>query len=107
MGAVAGTPVASRRGSGSGSGMGTPEAGTIKVTPLAEYPGKGRGTGGVRCHRFLKGEDTLVLGWVGAAPARASAANGVPVALPEAVGRRDGSGSPASTVIAGIGPALP
>ena len=83
------------------------QPGSLKVTPYAEYPAKGRGTGGVRCHRFLKGEDTLVLGWVGAAPARASAANGVPVALPEAVGRRDGSGSPASTVIAGIGPALP
>ena len=34
------------------------EAGTVKVTPLAEYPGKGRGTGGVRCHRFRSGEDT-------------------------------------------------
>ena len=32
--------------------------GSAKVTPFAEYPAKGRGTGGVRCHRFLKGEDT-------------------------------------------------
>ena len=29
----------------------------MKVTPYEEYPAKGRGTGGVRCHRFLKGED--------------------------------------------------
>ena len=28
--------------------------------PFSEYPGKGRATGGVRSHRFLKGEDT---GW--------------------------------------------
>lgn len=27
------------------------DAGSIKVTPFAEYPGKGRATGGVRCHR--------------------------------------------------------
>ena len=35
------------------------ESGTVKVTPLAEYPGKGRGTGGVRCHKFLKNEDQI------------------------------------------------
>ena len=43
--------------------------GTVKVTPYAEYPPKGRATGGVRCQRFLRGEDTLVLAWAGAAPA--------------------------------------
>ena len=68
------------------------DAGAVKVTPLAEYPGKGRATGGVRCHRFLKGEDTLLLAWVGPAPARAAAASGAPVELPAAEGRRDGSG---------------
>ena len=62
------------------------------MTPFAEYPGKGRGTGGVRCHRFLKGEDTLVLAWAGTGPARAAAASGAPVDLPEPTGRRDGSG---------------
>ena len=72
------------------------------MTPYAEYPAKGRATGGVRCHRFLKGEDTLVLAWAGGTPARAAAANGVAVELPPANGRRDGSGTPASTVIARI-----
>ena len=52
------------------------EPGAVKVTPFAEYPAKGRATGGVRCHRFLKGEDTLVLAWAGPAPARAAAASG-------------------------------
>ena len=28
-------------------------------------PPKGRATGGVRCHRFLKGEDALVFAWAG------------------------------------------
>ncbi len=67
-------------------------AGTVKVTPLHEYPAKGRATGGVRCHRFLKGEDTLVMAWAGPAPAVGASESGAPVALPDPVGRRDGSG---------------
>ncbi|MFN8096686.1 MAG: DNA topoisomerase IV subunit A [Dermatophilaceae bacterium] len=78
------------------------QPGAIKVTPYAEYPAKGRGTGGVRAHRFLKGEDTLVLAWAGGLPARASGANGVPLDLPPATGRRDGSGTPGRAVIGAI-----
>jgi DNA gyrase subunit A len=93
--------------SGSSGALPGTEPGSLKVTPYAEYPAKGRATGGVRCHRFLKGEDTLVLAWAGALPARAAAANGVALDLPEATGRRDGSGVPASTAIARIaGPPL-
>jgi DNA gyrase subunit A len=80
------------------------EAGTVKVTPFAEYPGKGRGTGGVRCHRFLRGEDVLLLGWAGATPARASGGNGTPVDLPPATGRRDGSGVPLPAPLAAVAP---
>jgi DNA gyrase subunit A len=76
------------------------DAGTVKVTPFAEYPGKGRATGGVRCHRFLKGEDALLLGWAGPAPAYAAAASGSPIDLPAAEGRRDGSGITAGQPIA-------
>lgn len=89
--------------SGSSHALPGTQPGAWKVTPYAEYPAKGRGTGGVRAHRFLKGEDTLVFAWAGGAPARASSGNGVAIELPEADGRRDGSGSPASMVIAGIG----
>jgi DNA gyrase subunit A len=88
--------------SGSSSSLPGTEAGSLKVTPFAEYPGKGRATGGVRCHRFLKGEDTLLVGWVGPAPARAAATSGAPVDLPEADGRRDGSGAPAPQPIAAV-----
>ena len=80
--------------SGSSTALPGTEPGALKVTPFSEYPAKGRATGGVRCHRFLKGEDTLVLAWAGAAPARAAAASGAPVDLPEATGKRDGSGVP-------------
>ncbi|MBK9475779.1 MAG: DNA topoisomerase IV subunit A [Tetrasphaera sp.] len=89
--------------SGSSGALPGTQPGAIKVTPYAEYPAKGRGTGGVRAHRFLKGEDCLVLAWVGALPARASGAGGVALDLPEATGRRDGSGTAYPAVIAGIG----
>ncbi|GAA4369663.1 DNA gyrase/topoisomerase IV subunit A [Paeniglutamicibacter cryotolerans] len=69
-------------------------AGTVKVTAFDEYPAKGRATGGVRAHRFLKGEDELTLAWVGRGPARASSTAGVLRALPTEHGRRDGSGVP-------------
>ncbi|MEV0259787.1 DNA topoisomerase IV subunit A [Streptomyces sp. NPDC050617] len=67
---------------------------SAKLTPFDQYPRKGRATGGVRCQRFLKGEDCLVTAWAGATPARAAAANGAPVELPEIDPRRDGSGVP-------------
>ncbi len=87
---------------GSASALPGTEAGTLKVTPFDEYPGKGRGTGGVRCHRFLRGEDTLLAAYVGPGPAVAGASNGAPVDLPTEPGRRDGSGTPAAQPIAMI-----
>ncbi|MGN0065485.1 MAG: DNA topoisomerase (ATP-hydrolyzing) subunit A [Nocardioides sp.] len=89
--------------SGSSTALPGTEVGAVKVTPLSEYPSKGRATGGVRSHRFLKNEDTLLTAWVGPGPARAAAASGSPVDLPEAVGRRDGSGLPAAQPIAAVG----
>ncbi|MGF9755515.1 DNA topoisomerase IV subunit A [Microvirga sp. 0TCS3.31] len=88
--------------SGSSTALPGTEAGAVKVTPFTEYPGKGRATGGVRSHRFLKGEDTLVTAWAGPGPARAAASSGAPIDLPEANGRRDGSGVPAPQPIAAV-----
>lgn len=91
--------------SGASTALPGTEPGSLKVTPFSEYPSKGRATGGVRCHRFLKGEDTLVLAWAGTAPARAAASSGSPVDLPAADGRRDGSGLPGTqSVVAVAGP---
>ncbi|MFE9393770.1 DNA topoisomerase (ATP-hydrolyzing) subunit A [Streptomyces flavidovirens] len=75
---------------------------SAKLTPFDQYPRKGRATGGVRCQRFLKGEDILILAWAGAAPARAAAKNGAPVELPEQDPRRDGSGTPLTTSVAAL-----
>jgi len=93
--------------SGASSALPGTESGSVKVTPFSEYPAKGRATGGVRCHRFLKGEDTLVFAWAGPAPAMAAAASGAPVDLPEADGRRDGSGTPGSQPITAAAGPLP
>jgi DNA gyrase subunit A len=88
---------------GSSSALPGTEAGSIKITPLADYPGKGRGTSGVRCHRFLRGEDILLSAYVGPRPLRAAAASGAPVDVPEELSRRDGSGVPAAQPIAAFG----
>ncbi|GAA1987138.1 DNA topoisomerase IV subunit A [Isoptericola halotolerans] len=78
-------------------------AASAKVTLYELYPGKGRATGGVRAHRFLKGEDSLVLAWVGEGPARAVGSGGQPAELPEESPRRDGSGTPLAGPVAAIG----
>ncbi|MEV6567691.1 DNA gyrase/topoisomerase IV subunit A [Streptomyces kronopolitis] len=75
---------------------------TAKLTPFDQYPRKGRATGGVRCQRFLKGEDCLTLAWVGTAPVRAADAKGAPVELPEVDPRRDGSGVPLTKPVAAL-----
>jgi DNA gyrase subunit A len=88
-----------------GTAAALPGAGamTVKVSPFAEFPPKGRATGGVRCHRFLKGEDALVLAWAGPEPARGATEAGTPVDLPPPTGRRDGSGERVRHPLAGIG----
>ena len=76
---------------------------SVKVTPLHEFPAKGRATGGVRCHRLLKGEDALVMAWAGPAPAVGATDSGSPVILPDPVGKRDGSGIALRRQLAVIG----
>ncbi|HKE50546.1 MAG TPA: DNA topoisomerase IV subunit A [Actinomycetes bacterium] len=88
---------------GSSSALPGTGGGTVKVAPYTEFPAKGRGTGGVRCHRLLKGEDALLLSWAGPAPARGAAATGVPIELPAPTGKRDGSGTPLRQPLATIG----
>ncbi len=81
------------------------DAGSGKVSDFSEFPPKGRATGGVRAHRFLKGEDALTLSWVGV-DARAVGADGSMRALPENGAKRDASGQPLEGVVAAIGTAV-
>ncbi len=97
-----GVPVVVTVAGAAGALPGTTAA-TFKVTPYSEYPAKGRATGGVRCQRFLKGEDQLVLAWAGPGPARGATEAGSPVELPPALGRRDGSGERVRHAVAALG----
>ena len=79
------------------------ENGSAKLTPFDMYPTKGRGTGGVRSQRFLKGQDTLIHAYVGYYPLQAVTEGGSNVELPKPDMRRDGSGTELVSPIAHIG----
>ena len=90
--------VAGRSGALPGTG-----GASVKVTPFAEYPPKGRATGGVRCQRFLKGEDGLIQAWLGPAPVIGVTESGVVVDLSGMTGKRDGSGNAITRQLAHLG----
>ena len=79
------------------------DPGRAKVSSLSEFPAKGRATGGVRAHSFLKGEDVLALAWAGTAPALAVGADGSQRQLPDSGAKRDASGVPVESPIGSIG----
>nr|WP_093168727.1 DNA topoisomerase IV subunit A [Sinosporangium album] len=91
---------------GSATALPGTQTGNAKVADYAEFPAKGRATGGVRAQRFLKGEDALIIAWAGPAPAKGVTETGRPVELPTEIGRRDGSGSPLPHAVTAIGGAL-
>ena len=64
---------------------------TIKVSDYADYPTKGRGSQGVRCHRFLKGENGLISAYCGEYPSMWSGK--AEIVLPTEISKRDGSGT--------------
>lgn len=68
------------------------DAGRGKTTPLEEYPGKGRATGGVRCMRLLKGDSQVAHAVIAPAGAPAHDAKGKTVKTPP-VGKRDAAGA--------------
>ena len=78
---------------------------SAKVTPLSEYPPKGRATAGVRCQRLRAGEARLLLATVGPAPVGCDS-TGAALDLPELDTRRDGSGTAIAPLLAHLGHAL-
>jgi DNA gyrase subunit A len=82
------------------------DPGRAKVSALSEFPGKGRATGGVRAHSFLKGENSLALAWAGPAPALAVGTDGSLRTLPDSGAKRDASGTPMDAVVGSVGRAL-
>lgn len=89
--------------SGSSQALPGTELGHGKISDFTEYPGKGRATSGVRAHKFRSGEDSLLRAWCGPAPARAATSSGKAAHLPDADGKRDGTGTPLTHPIDAIG----
>ena len=79
------------------------DAGAVKVSTASEYPQKGRGGGGVRCHTFRKNESALTAVGIGSPAPVALGASGGVVEYPQARLRRDGSGTPTDTGVSGFG----
>ena len=82
---------------------------TMKLTPLTEFPGKGRATSGVRCHKFLASEDILLAAAVGNGPIHACGSTGAAVEVPDKLGKRDSSGTKLRKPVAAVcaNPELP
>lgn len=90
---------------GSSLALAGADPGSAKVSDFEEFPAKGRATGGVRAHRFLKGEDVLTLAWAGSEP-RAVGPDGAARSLPEGGAKRDASGQPLEGVVGSVGTAV-
>ena len=72
--------------------LGDTDPGSVKLTKLSAYPKKGRGAMGVRCHRFLKGEDQLYFAGLAKA-GKLFDLDGNEIPAPAVDERRDGSGA--------------
>ncbi len=91
---------------GSASVLPGTDPGTGKISDFAEFPAKGRATGGVRAQRFLKGEDLILSAWVGVGPVLAVGVDGSARALPEPGAKRDASGVPLVAIIDSFGASI-
>ncbi|WP_300265787.1 DNA topoisomerase IV subunit A [Microbacterium sp.] len=92
--------------SGAGGTIAGTDTGRAKVSLFTEFPAKGRATGGVRAHAFLKGEDRLRLAWAGPSNALAVGSDGSARTLPETGAKRDASGQLLDAVIGSVGTLL-
>jgi DNA gyrase subunit A len=79
--------------SNSSQALGDTDPGSAKVTALSAYPRKGRGAMGVRCQKFLKGEDQLYFAAIVEPNFMAYDLGDNLIELPAADERRDGSGT--------------
>ena len=82
--------------------LGATDPGSCKITPLDLYPKKGRATMGVRCQRFLKGEDQLYFAGIAKEPVQLLDGVGAEIQAPDTDTRRDGTGKALSGYIAAI-----
>ena len=88
----------------SGSTLAGIDGGSLKRSALSEFPAKGRATGGVRAHKFIRDEDHLYFATVVAGEPLGASADGKPIDLEAiALAKRDASGSTIDIAIASVG----
>ena len=80
------------------------DGGSLKRSMLSEFPSKGRATGGVRAHKFIRDEDHLYFASVAELDALGASADGKPIDL-NAIdfAKRDSSGTTLDIAIASVG----
>ena len=74
------------------------DGGGMKVSKLAEFPKKGRATGGVRCQKFIRGQNQIVLGYVGPEGFQLLDGKGKAIGVEYELQKRDASGDPAPAI---------
>lgn len=84
----------------SSAALGKTDPGTVKITPIKTYPKQGRGSKGVRCHKFLKAEDQLYFAKFAGKDVTIFDESEKVIKAPAVEPKRDGSGKKASAFIA-------
>jgi DNA gyrase subunit A len=74
------------------------DGGGMKISKLAEFPKKGRATGGVRCQKFIRGQNQIVLGYVGPEGFQLVDGKGKAIGVEYELQKRDASGDPAPAI---------
>ncbi len=83
--------------------LGAVDSGSSKITLLTEFPAKGRATGGVRAHKFIRDENQLYFAYVGNSPILTASSSGKPLEVETTLAKRDASGTPLSATIISAG----
>ena len=88
----------------SGSTLAGIDGGSLKRSSLSEFPAKGRATGGVRAHKFIRNEDHLYFAAISGEQPLGVSVDGKPVdVLAIELSKRDASGMPIDIAIANVG----
>jgi DNA gyrase subunit A len=74
------------------------DGGGMKVSKIEEFPKKGRATGGVRCQKFIRGQDQVVLGFVGPEGFQLVDSKGKAIGVEYELQKRDASGTAGPTI---------
>ena len=70
----------------------------MKVSKIDEFPKKGRATGGVRCQKFIRGQNQIVLGYVGPEGFQLIDGKGKAIGMEYELQKRDASGNAAPAI---------